>query len=182
MPTPGPRDQFGPAPGYRNPESRDPDFFNHYLRPGPIWWPGRSPGTMIVTLRGCRLGFGQIRRLWRQSIDYVPAQASYSWTESAPGAGGPVTQPTGGYFITRALRYMTRSVYIGAGVDHSRFDELHTVVGKQNNYKTVTVNAGQKRNAPTVRNRLTSFGSRVPTLNKAVSAAQSQQPGGATQA
>jgi hypothetical protein len=130
---------------------------------------------MFLTLRGNKLGFGQIRRLWRQSIDYIPGQASYSWTESAPGAGGPVVQPTGGYFITRALRYMTRSVYIGGGLDHSRFDELHTVVTKQNVYKTVTVNAGQKRNAPTVRNRLTSFGSRVPTLNKAVDAAEAQQ-------
>ena len=176
MPVPGPRDQFGPEPGYRNPEGREPDFFNHYLRPGPVWWPGRSPGTMIVTLRGNRLAFGQIRRLWRQSVDYVAAQ-SYSWTENADNPA-----QTSGFGITRALRYMTRSVYIGGGIDHSRFDELHTVVTKQNVYKTITVNAGQKRNAPTVRNRLTSFGSRVPTLNKAVSAAESQQPGGATQA
>jgi hypothetical protein len=77
---------------------------------------------------------------------------------------------------------MTRSVYIGGGLDHSRYDELHTIVNKQNYYKTVTVNAGQRRNSPTVRNRLTSFGSRVPTLNQAVSAAERQQPGGATQA
>lgn len=178
MPVPGPRDQFGPAPGFRNPEGREPDFFNHYLRPGPVWWPGRSPGTMVVTLRGCRLAFGQIRKLWRQSVNYNAAFPPYSWTDGDPS----YDPPTGAHGITRALRYMTRSVYIGGGIDHSRFDELHTVVTKQNVYKTVTVNAGQKRNAPTVRNRLTSFGSRVPTLNRAVSAAESQQPGGATQA
>lgn len=182
MPVPGPRTQFGPEPGYRNPDNAAPTLFNLWDRPGPIWWPGRSPGTMVLNLRGNRLGFGQIRRLWRQSVNYLPAQASFSWTESAPGAGGDVTQPTGGYFITRALRYMTRSVYIGGGVDNSRYDELHTVIKKQNMYKTVTVNAGQKRNAPTVRNRLTSFGSRVPTLNQAVVAAEGQNPGRATQA
>lgn len=176
MPVPGPRTQFGPDEGYRNPDNAAPTLFNHWGRPGPIWWPGRSPGTMFLTLRGNRLAFGQIRRLWRQSIDYVAAQ-SYSWTHNGNQftTGGPVG-------ITRALRYMTRSVYIGGGVDHSRFDELHTVVRKENMYKTVTVNAGQKRSAPTVRNRLTSFGSRVPTLNKAVAAAEQQKPGGATQA
>lgn len=178
MPVPGPRTQTGPDPGYRNPEGRYPDFFNHWLRPGPIWWPGRSPGTMVMTLRGNRLGFGQIRRLWRQAVDYIPAFPPYSWTEG--GVTGSGSQ--GGLGITRALRYMTRSIYTGGGIDHSRFDELHTVIVKQNVYKTVTVGAGQRRNPPTVRNRLTSFGSRVPTLNKAVAAAENQQPGGATQA
>lgn len=178
MPVPGPRTQFGPEPGYRNPEGRNSDFFNHWLRPGPVWWPGRSPGTMVLTLRGCIQGFGQVRKLWMQSIDYIPAFPPYSWTENGSTGMGS----KGGFQITRGLRYMTRSVYTGAGIDHSRFDELHTVIRKQNAYKTVTVNAGQKRNSPTIRNRLTSFGSRVPTLNRAVAAAENQQPGGATQA
>lgn len=158
-----------------------PDFINLWKRPGPVWWPGRSPGTMVTTLRGNVLGAGQIRKLWKQSVNYLPAQAAYSWTENAPAPGRPLTGP-GGFAITRALRYMTRSVYIGAGLDHSRYDALHTVVKKQNAYKTVTVNAGQARNRPTVRNRLTSFGSRVPTLNDTVQAAESQNPGQATQA
>jgi hypothetical protein len=77
---------------------------------------------------------------------------------------------------------MTRSLYVAGGTDHTRFDALHTVVNKQNMYKTVTVNVGQQRNRPTVRNRLTSFGSRVPTLNQQVAAAESQNVGAATQA
>lgn len=178
MPIPGPRTQHGPDPGYRNPENAAPTLFNHWDRPGPVWWPGRSPGTMVLTLRGNKLGFGQIRRLWRQSVNYTAAFPPFSWTDGDPS----FSPPTGANGITRALRYMTRSVYIGGGVDHSRYDELHTVIRKQNAYKTVTVNAGQKRSAPTVRNRLTSFGSRVPPLNQAVSAAQKQQPGSATQA
>jgi hypothetical protein len=180
MPIPGPRTQFGPDSGYRNPDNAAPTLFNHWKRPGPVWWPGRSPGTMVMTLRGNRLGFGQIRRLWRQSVDVIPAFPSYSWSANGPSDDRSGAAPM--FQITRALRYMTRSVYIGGGLDNSRYAELHTIVNKQNMYKTVTVNAGQRRSAPTVRNRLTSFGSRVPTLNKAIAAAQSQKPGGATQA
>jgi hypothetical protein len=180
MPVPGPRTQFGPDDGYRNPENAAPTLFNQWNRPGPIWWPGRSPGTMVLTLRGCKLGYGQIRRLWRQSIDYFTPQ-NFSWTENSNQPSMPGSEPNTSQ-ITRALRYMTRSIYIGGGVDHSRYDELHTVIRKQNAYKTVTVNVGQKRTAPTIRNRVTSFGSRVPTLNRAIMAAEKQQPGGATQA
>jgi hypothetical protein len=177
MPVPGPRTQARPDEGYRNPESRAPDFFNHWLRPAPIRWPGRSPGYQVISLRGCILGVGQIRRLWRQTVNLVPAQGDFSWTNNANDApgGGPVD-------ITRALRYMTRSVYAGAGIDHTRFDALHTSVSKVNVYKTVTVGRGQSRGRPTVRNRMTSFGARVPTLNQRVQAAQSQSVGGATQA
>jgi len=69
---------------------------------------------------------------------------------------------------------MTRSVYEAGGTDNSRFAGMHTPVGKRNVYKTVTIGVGQKRNQPTVRNRLTSFGSRVATLNQQVDAAQKQ--------
>ena len=177
MPIPGPRNQFGPAPGYRNPDNEGLTFFNQWNRPGPVWWPGRSPGFMTITLRGCVLGYGQIRRMWKQSIDFISAQAPYSWANN-----GPTNSPVVGVGITRALRYMTRSVYMGQGIDNTRYEELHTYVGKQNAYKPVTVGAGQKRGQPTVRNRMTSFGSRVPTLNQSVPAAESQNPGGASQA
>jgi len=181
MPVPGPRTQVRPDPGYRNPEGREPNLFNHWLRPGPVLWPGRSPGLSVISLRGCMLAAGQIRRLWRQSVDKIPAQAAFSWTENAPAPGRPVVSP-GALDVTRALRYMTRSVYMGAGIDHTRFDALHTKIVNQNVYKTVTVNVGQVRGRPTVRNRLTSFGSRVPTLNQQVAAAEQQNVGGATQA
>lgn len=177
MPIPGPRDQFGAAPGFRNPGAEVPDRFNQWNRPGPVWWPGRSPGMMTITLRGCVLGFGQIRKLWKQSVNLIPAQGAYSWTNN-----GPTTNNNPPLGITRALRYMTKSVYMGAGIDHSRYDMLHTQIDHQVNYKTVTVNAGQARSRPTVRNRMTSFGSRVPTLNQAVPAAEAQNPGGASQA
>jgi hypothetical protein len=175
MPIPGPRNQFGPAPGYRNPDGASPDFFNMWKRPGPVYWPGRSPGLMAITLRGCVMGAGQIRRLWRQSVGLIPAQGPYSWsTNEVDGSAGA---PVG---ITRALRYLTQSTYTGAGIDNSRYAALHTVVRKENFYKTITQGSG-RRNPPTVRNRMTSFGSRVPTLNQAVAGAEAQQPGQGTQ-
>lgn len=170
MPVPGPRTQVRPLPGYTNPEGELPDKINLWLRPGPVVSPGRSPATMLMTLRGCILAPGQIRRMWRQTINLIPAQASYSWTRSAPEPGRPITSPEG-VGITRALRYMTRSVYVQEGVDNTRFAALHTQIEHRNNYKPVTINAGAVRNRPTVRNRLTSFGSRVPVLNSRVAAA-----------
>lgn len=127
---------------------------------------------MLLNLRGCRQAPGQIRRMWRQTVNLIPAQAAYSWTNSAPAPGAPFISP-GGVGITRALRYMTRSVYAQEGTDNSRFAALHTQIEQRHNYKPVTLNAGGVRNRPTVRNRLTSFGSRVPALNQSVSAAES---------
>ena len=176
MPVPGPRTQFAPDPGYRNPDSESPIKFNLWLRPGPVRQVGRTPGTMIATLRGCILGAGQIRRMWRQSINYIPAQPPYSWTGNGPGPDRPGMTPPP-FMVTRALRYMTRSVYMGAGIDNSRFAGLHTAFPPRGQRSLesrgfrVTAAAGSVRGRPTVRNRLTSFGSRVPPINKPVDAA-----------
>lgn len=171
MPVPGPRNQFAPEPGYRNPGREQPDRINSWLWPVSIAWPGRSPGTMEADLRGNVLGFGQVRHLWRQSVNEFFAQHSYSWSQNAPQPGYGFTTPRG-FQITRALRYMARSLYMGGGIDNSRYAGLHTVVPKFNRGKMVTVGAGQKRSAPTVRNRMTSFGSRVTPLNQQSGAAE----------
>lgn len=178
MPVPGPRNQFGPAPGYRNPDGEGPTKFNHWDRPGPVWWPGRTPGFMQITLRGCVQAHGQIRRMWKQAVNFIPAQGSVSWTQN----GTTSTNPNPAVGVTRALRYMTRSVYMGQGIDNSRYEGMHTVIDHQVNSKPVTVGAGQVRSRPTVRNRMTSFGSRVATLNQTVPAAENQNPGKASQA
>jgi hypothetical protein len=136
---------------------------------------------MTITLRGCVLAAGTVRRFYRQSINFTPAQGPFSWTANGLNADGNPEAPTV-VGLTRALRYQTQSTYEGAGIDNSRYAALHTVVRKQNMYKPITIAAGSVRGRPTVRNRLTSFGSRVPTLNQAVQAAESQSPGGATQA
>lgn len=170
MPTPGPRTQTGPVDGYRNPEGEQPDRQNQWKRPGPIASTGRSPATMVVSVRGSIQAPGQVRALWRQTVNLISAQAPYSWTASGPAPDAPSFNP-GVLMLTRALRYMTRSTYMGAGIDNTRFGALHTTIKPRVNSKGVTVGAGAVRNRPTVRNRLTSFGSRVPALNAPVSAA-----------
>jgi hypothetical protein len=174
MPIAGPRTQFGPDPGYRNPEDRKPDFINHWKFPLPIAWPGESAGLNIVDRRGMVLAAGQVRTLWRQAIGYIAAQAPYSWTANGPQPNMPETVPQRGFQITTALRYMASSRNLPSG-DNSRFAGMHTVYPKQNRYKTITVGAGQKAGQPTTRNRMTSFGSRVPVLNPQVQAAQGSQ-------
>jgi hypothetical protein len=82
--------------------------------------------------------------------------------------------PYRGLDITRALRYMTRSVYARSGEDNTRFPGLHTRILMRSRSKPVTIGAGQVRTRPTVRNRMTSFGSRVPTINQAVPAAEAE--------
>lgn len=170
MPIPGPRTQTGPVPGYDNPGGELPDRINLWGRPGSVGSPGRSPGMMVVSLRGCRLAAGQIRRLWRQSVDLIPAQASFSWTTNSPAPGRPVGN-VGALGVTRALRYMARSVYMGAGVDNTRYEGLHTPIPKFNRHARITINSGQARSRPTTRNRVSSFGSRVTPMNPPIEGA-----------
>lgn len=127
---------------------------------------------MKVTLRGCILAAGQIRRLWRQSINYAPARDEFSWTANGYT---DVPPPTGGFEITRALRYKTQSLYMGQGIDNTRFAGLHTIIPPKVRHKPITLGVGLKRSVPTTRNRISSFGSRVPPLNPPVQAAEDQQ-------
>lgn len=177
MPIPGPRIQDRPLPGYTNPHGEHPDRLNRWQRPGPIAEPGRSPATMTLSLRGNVQGAGQVRRLWRQTVDMIAGQAAYSWTTNSPAPGRPVTNARA-FAITRALRYMTRSLYVAGGTDNTRYAALHTKIDQRVNSKPVTLGAGGVRNRPTVRNRLTSFGSRVPSLNSRVPAAAKPANGG----
>lgn len=173
MPVPGPRIQQRPVPGYTNPDHQVPTRFNSWGRPAPVAQMGRTPGLMQVSLRGCVLGAGQIRRMWRQSVNLVNAPAPYSWSSSSPNPGQPSIQmPAVG--VTRAFRYMTRSVYMGSGIDSTRFSGLHTRIYPKVRSKPVTIGAGQVRSRPTVRNRITSFGQRVPAINTPVQGAENQ--------
>jgi hypothetical protein len=170
-----PRNQYGPLPGYRNPDGENMNKINLWGRPAPVAQMGRSPGLMQFTLRGCVLGAGQIRRMWRQAVNVIPASPSYSWSENAPQPGRPLTSNPGPQGVTRSLRYMTRSIYMGSGIDQTKFDPpLHTRIYPKVRSKPVTIGAGQVRSRPTVRNRITSFGQRVPTINTPVSGAENQ--------
>ena len=171
MPVPGPRTQFGPDPGYGNPAGELPDKFNRWGRPAPVADMGETPGLMYITLRGCVLGDGQVRRMWRQAIGYIAAPAPYSWTGNGPQPGRQ-NSSLSPFEVTRALRYMTRSLYAPAGDDNTRFAGLHTKIIPRVRSMPVTLGAGTVQNRPTVRNRMSSFGSRVPTLNQPVQAGE----------
>jgi hypothetical protein len=170
MPLPGPRNQFGADPGYANPLHETPTRLQLWLRPAAIVWPGESAGTGVISRRGNRQAPGQVRRLWRQAVNVIPASEPYSWTMNAPQPGRGLTRAYGPLGLTRATRYLTRSLYMGQGIDNSRYEELHTTVQSRHNYKPVTHGSGA-RGRPTTRNRMTSFGSRVPVLNPKVQAA-----------
>lgn len=171
MPIPGPRTQFGQLPGYVNPGGYKPDRFNHWNEHGPIAVLGESPGLMVMSRRGGVLAWGQIRKLWQQSVNVIPAQAPYSWTTNSPQPGR-LEVGYDAFQLTRAVRYMTRSLYQRAGNDNTRFSELHTVYPKFNRYKTVTTAVGNAPGRPTTRNRITSFGTRVPVLNPQLTSAE----------
>lgn len=167
MPVPGPRTQHGPVPGYTNPDHEVPTRFNLWGRPAPVAEMGRTPGLMQFSRRGNVLGPGTIRRMWRQAINLVPAQPDFSWSQN-----GYDRHPAPMFEPTRALRYMTRSIYMGSGIDSTRFSGLHTRIYPQVRSKPVTLGAGQVRTRPTVRNRITSFGQRVPAINQPVQGAE----------
>lgn len=171
MPVPGPRTQHGPDEGYRNPDGELPLRFR-LPEPRFVFDSGRSPGTMEENRRGNVLAAGQIRTLWQQTAQFFAAQAPFSWTANRPGWGGGANEQDGGFGITRALRYMARSVYLPGGTDDTRLSELHTLIPPRVRSKAVTIAAGSVRSRPTVRNRLTSFGSRVDPINEQVAGAE----------
>lgn len=148
----------------RNPFGQTPDRIDLDKPRHPVVF-GRTAGTMFTELRGEVQAPGQIRHMWRQAVNYVAAFAPYSWT-----VNGAIVSPMSarGFQITRAFRYLTRSLYMGSGIDNTRLSELHSAVTPQVRHKPIVVNAGQQRNKPVARNRLTSFGARVPTLNQPV--------------
>lgn len=128
---------------------------------------------MRRTLRGMVLAVGQIRHDWRQTVGYIAGPPGLSWTADA--YSGPAGR---GFQITRSLRYLTRMLYMGAGIDNTRNAGLHSAIPQQAHYRPPNVNAGQQRGKPTTRNRLTSFGSRVPTLEQRGAAAPMRRRAG----
>jgi hypothetical protein len=67
---------------------------------------------------------------------------------------------------------MARSFYLPGGTDDTRLSELHTIVQPRVRSKEITIASGSVRSRPTIRNRLTSFGSRVDAINEQVAGGQ----------
>jgi hypothetical protein len=168
MPVAGPRDQRGALPGYRNPGGQTPNRF-HLTPRTPVAMQGETPGLMYITRHTRTLAPGFVRRWWRQTMNVTNAQAPFSWTANKNIDGG-----VQGFDLKRPpLRYMTsHTVYVGTGIDNTRFSGLHTSIEHRSRQKPIAIGLGQTRSRPTVRNRMASFGSKVPTLNQPVQGAQ----------
>lgn len=190
MPVPGPRTQQRPLPGYNNPAiqarpnvagetyrrhvrtATGPQIpgrrWNRWHLPAPVADMGRTPGLMFVSRNTHVLGAGIVRRYWRQLVNYIPAQPHYSWAGNRHEQGAAM--PVG---VTRALRYMTLCVSKQAGTDGTHFAGLHTkIIPQQRQSRVAGGRAGLVRSRPTVRNRISSFGSRVQPLNQSVPGAE----------
>ncbi len=142
----------------RNPLAQTPTRIRERTRVH-VAKPGESPGEMEVDLKTGHEAFGKIRRLWRQTLAGTPAPP-------------PVEVSKLPAIFTRAIRYRAQSVYRPAGSKNSRLSMLHTSVRMATREPHPTLSAGTRRGRPTVRNRMTSFGSRVTPLNRRAPAAQ----------
>lgn len=148
-----------PVPGRpRNPLGENLGRF-HRRRIVFLARPGESPGLMDVDdTRVDTAAAGTIRRLWQQAVNMIPAPPPF-----------PVSQAPLG--ITRAIRYRASTAFLRSGNSNTRFGARRPIVTPRHNSRPVTIAAGNQQGRPTVRNRMTSFGSRVPTVNRPAAAA-----------
>ena len=99
-------------------------------------------------------GAGTIRKLWRNSFGITPAPAPFGWAQNPP-------------LYTRALRYKATSLFMRAGNSNTDWGEPRPIIRPRARQPLITRQAGNKPSQPTIRNRLISFGARVPPLNQA---------------
>lgn len=97
-------------------------------------------------------GAGTIRKLWRSTVGSTTFPAPFGWADN------PRT-------ITRSLRYKASSLFMRAGNSHTDWGEPRPIIRPRVRSPLITRQAGNKPGMPTVRNRLASFGSRIPPLN-----------------
>lgn len=145
----------------RNPLGQTPTRFRERPRVH-VQIPGQTPGTMEHEDWAPEQAQGTIRRLWRQVMSGQPGPPPF-----------PVSQAPA--IFTRALRYKAASTYKGAGSQNTRLTMLHTVVRMVARQPRPVLEAGTRRARPTVRNRMSSFGSRVQPLNRRAPAAQKEE-------
>lgn len=101
-------------------------------------------------------GAGTIRHLWRSAFGSIPGPAPFGWAQN------PRTPSS----TRRTLRY--RATYLGRGAGTSRAitGAPRRIIAPRVRVSPITRQAGNAPSRPTVRNRLRSFGSRVPTINQ----------------
>jgi hypothetical protein len=163
MPVPGrPRATGGTQPRFHRGNTRRADVpltRFHETRRVFVARPGMTPGVQGIDRGADQSGGGTIRRLWRQAVNFIAAPPPFSWTQNPP-------------IITRALRYKASTVFRGAGSSNTRFGARRPHIVPRHTMPRVTLAAGNVQGRPAIRNRLSSFGSRVPTVNRPSRAAK----------
>lgn len=153
----------------RNPLNQNTNKWNRWNEPQPVAVLGSTPGLMEYYRAPGITAFGVIRRMWKQSVNDIGA-SPYSWLTMRPGYGRPISYGRA-IGVTRAWRYLCSSLYMQAGADNTAFRVAHTEIIAKHKMPPVTVGAGTMSGRPVIRNRMSSFGSRVPPLNQRAPAA-----------
>lgn len=96
---------------------------------------------------------GTIRGLWRSSLGGARGPAPFGWADHPR-------------IFTRSLRHRVTSLFMRAGNSRTDWGEPRPMIRPRARQSIVTRQVGNRPAGPTVRNRLTSFGSRVPPLNQ----------------
>ena len=106
---------------------------------------------------------GTLRRLWRNLAGYIGGAPPFSWTANAFAAD---PRPVQGGAVSTPLRYLvdTRNV-LTVGNQLSRPMRRPPLPPRIAHPAPALVLAGNVGFRPTIRARVPSFGSRVPTLN-----------------
>jgi hypothetical protein len=137
----------------RNPLGETPHRFRRE-RPVVVTRNGQTPGTMTCDVNDRVDGRGTIRRVFRQAVNVILPADPISWSYN-----------NGQGHVTRALRYKAASTYVGAG-SRTQYARPRPIRPATHRMLPITRSAGNKRNLPAVRNRMASFGRRVPSINK----------------
>lgn len=115
---------------------------------------GRQNEAMLQEQIPEQLADGDVHGNWRSSVGSIAGPAPFSWVDNPP-------------LITRPLRYRVISIFRGAGNSASMTNAAPRPVRvRQARMSAIVRLAGNAPAKPSVRNRLTSFGSRVPPVNQ----------------
>lgn len=108
---------------------------------------------------------GTVRRLWQNLAGYVGTSEPFSWT--ANGVTADKSPRAGGAPISTPLRYLITTVNtLTAGNQLSQPMRRPSVPPRVTHTAPSLVMAGNVGYRPTIRSRIPSFGSRVPSLNQ----------------
>jgi hypothetical protein len=123
---------------------------------------GMTPGVQDIDRSADKAAPGTIRRLWKQTVNFIPAGPQLSHTLNHVTSTPTVLAAP----LTVATRYRASTVFRGAGSTNTRFGAPRPIITPRHNQPRITLAGGNLQGRPTSRNRLTSFGSRVPPVNK----------------